>query len=288
MRHSNQMMREDLFRMLGSFLIFFRESLEASMIVSIMLAYLKQVGRRDRFRDVWIGVWSALGIAAIGGYIIFATIRQYDGTNLQTEIESITYFVAAGILTYMTFWMNRQSRQLKSDLHARLATAVQRETVWTIALVAFVTVGREGLETVVFMIAIAFKSSPLFLTVGALIGACAGLFLSYLIYAMGKRINLGAFFNTMGTLLMLFAAGLLADGVQDWQQLGWIRFGARPLWNTSGLLNENTTLGDILHSFFGYADNPTALQLGSYVVYLTLMLWLFWRGNRRPSAERRA
>jgi high-affinity iron transporter len=272
--------------MLGSFLIFFRESLEASMHVSIMLAYLKQIGRRDRFRDVWLGVWSALGIAALGGYAIFATIRHYDGTPLQTEIESITYFVAAGILTYMTFWMNRQSRQLKSDLQVKLAAAIQNGALWTIALVAFITVGREGLETVVFMIAIAFKSSPLSLTIGAIIGASAGLSLSYLIYVTGKRINLRAFFNIMGTLLMLFAAGLLADGIEDWQQLGWIRFGAQPLWNTSRLLNENTTLGDILHSFFGYADSPTGLQLGSYVVYLTLMLWLFWRGNRPSSTER--
>ncbi|MHB1682769.1 MAG: FTR1 family iron permease [Bacilli bacterium] len=272
--------------MLGSFLIFFRESLEASMIVSIMLAYLKQIGRRDRFRDVWLGVWSALGIAALGGYAIFATIRHYDGTTLQTEIESITYFVAAGILTYMTFWMNRQSRQLKSDLQVKLAAAIQNGALWTIALVAFITVGREGLETVVFMIAIAFKSSPLSLAIGAIIGASAGLSLSYLIYVTGKRINLRVFFNIMGTLLMLFAAGLLADGIEDWQQLGWIRFGAQPLWNTSRLLNENTTLGDILHSFFGYADSPTGLQLGSYVVYLTLMLWLFWRGNRPSSTER--
>lgn len=270
--------------MLASLLIFFRESLEASMICSIMLAYLKQIGRRDRFKDVWIGIGSAIAVALIGGMIVFSVLRNYDGSDLQSKIEGITYFVAAGVLTYMTFWMKQQGRNLKNELHAKMEVALTTGSIFAIAFIAFLTVGREGLETVVFMIAIAFHTKPLLLAVGAGIGIVAGLALSYIIYVLGRRLNLKYFFDTMGSLLMLFAAGLLADGVEAFQELHWLPFGQHPLWNTASFLSEDSTLGDILHSFFGYADSPTTLQVVIYVLYLVLALAFFLRrtSGKRP------
>ncbi|QSO45847.1 FTR1 family iron permease [Alicyclobacillus mengziensis] len=264
--------------MLASFLIFFRESLEASMICSIMLAYLKQIGRRDRFKDVWIGIWSAVAVAVIGGVVVFSTLRNYDGSDLQTKIEGTTYFIACGVLTYMTFWMKKQGKNLKNELHAKMNAAISTGSIFAIALIAFITVGREGLETVVFMIAIAFHTNPSMLAMGAAVGVLAGLILSYVIYVLGKRINLKHFFDVMGTLLMLFAAGLLADGIEDFQQLGWLP-GEHALWNTTSILSEDSTFGDILHSFFGYADNPTALQVIFYVCFIAIVVWLFWRNS---------
>lgn len=261
--------------MLASFLIFFREALEASMICSIMLAYLKQIGRRDRFKDVWVGIWSAVGVAVIGGTVVFSTLRNYDGSDLQTKLEGITYFVACGVLTYMTFWMKKQGRNIKKELHAKMNTAITTGSMFAITLIAFITVGREGLETVVFMIAIAFHTNPLMLAIGAGVGVIAGLALSYVIYVLGKSVNLKYFFDTMGTLLMLFGAGLLADGIEAFQELGWLP-GQHALWNTSFLLNEDSTFGDIMHSFFGYADTPTALQVVFYVGFLAVVLWFFW------------
>lgn len=280
------MFRQGAGLLLGSFLIFFRESLEASMICSIMLAYLKQIGRSDRFKDVWIGVAAAIAVAVFGGIAVFWTLRNYDGSVLQTEIEGITYLIACGVLTYMTMWMKKQAKNLSKELHAKIDAAVTTESLFAIALIAFITVGREGLETVVFMIAIAFHTNPVLLGIGAAFGALAGLGLSWLIYVLGKRINLKHFFNIMGTLLMLFAAGLLADGVQNFQQLGWLPAG-HGLWNTSFFLSEDTTLGDILHSFFGYAQSPTAMQVGLYILFLAVVMSLFWRGGA-ARARRRA
>lgn len=262
--------------MLASFLIFFREALEASMICSIMLAYLKQIGRRDRFRDVWIGVWAAVAVAVIGGIVVFSTLRNYDGSDLQIKIEGTTYFIACGVLTYMTFWMKKQGRNLKKELHSKMDEAISTGSILAIAIIAFITVGREGLETVVFMIAIAFHTNPILLGLGAAIGVIAGLILSYVVYILGKKINLKYFFDTMGTLLMLFAAGLLADGIESFQQLGWLP-GGQALWNTASMLSEDSTFGDILHSFFGYADSPTSLQVIFYVGFLAIAIWLFWR-----------
>lgn len=262
--------------MLPSFLIFFRESLEASMICSIMLAYLRQVGRRDRFKDVWIGIWAAVAVAIVGGIVVFTTLRDYDGSALQTKIEGITYFIACGVLTYMTFWMKKQGRNLKKELHAKMEAAITAGSIFAIALIAFITVGREGLETVVFMIAIAFHASPIMLAVGAALGIAVGLILSYAIYVLGKRVNMKHFFNVMGTLLMLFAAGLLANGIENFQELGWLP-GGQAIWNTTSMLSEDSTFGDILHSFFGYASSPTALQAIVYVGFLGVVVWTFWR-----------
>jgi high-affinity iron transporter len=265
-----------VFCLLGSFLIFFRESLEASMICSIMLAYLNHIGKRDRFKDVWIGIWAAIAVAAIGGIVVFSTLRKYDGSDLQTKIEGITYFIACGVLTYMTFWMKKQGRNLKKELHAKMDSAISTGSMLAIAFIAFITVGREGLETVVFMIAIAFHTNPFMLALGAFLGVIVGLILSYVIYVMGRRINLKYFFDTMGTLLMLFAAGLLSDGIENFQELGWLP-GEHALWNTASILSEDSTFGDILHSFFGYADSPTPLQIFFYVGFLVIAVWLFWR-----------
>jgi high-affinity iron transporter len=246
------------------------------MICSIMLAYLNQIGKRDRFKDVWIGIWAAIAVAVIGGIVVFSTLRNYDGSDLQTKIEGITYFIACGVLTYMTFWMKKQGRNLKKELHAKMDSAISTGSILAISIIAFITVGREGLETVVFMIAIAFHTNPLMLVLGALLGVIVGLILSYVIYFMGRTINLKYFFDTMGTLLMLFAAGLLSDGIENFQELGWLP-SEHALWNTASILSEDSTFGDILHSFFGYADNPTPLQIFFYVGFLVVAIWLFWR-----------
>ncbi len=247
------------------------------MICSIMFAYLRQINRRDRFRDVLIGVFAAVILSAGVGVAIFLTIHDYAGTALQTKIESFTYLIAALILTYMTFWMKKQSRFLKRDIEQKMSAAFQHGMMWSLSLIAFITVGREGIETVVFMIAIAFQTKPILLVIGATLGLIAGLSLSYVIYVAGRKINMRHFFTTMGTLLMLFGAGLLSNAIEDWQQLGWISLGIRPLWNTSSLINENSTFGDILHSFFGYAASPTALQVVTYLVYLAVMVYAYLR-----------
>ena len=266
--------------MLGSFLIFFRESLEASLICSIMLAYLNRIGRRDRFRDVLLGVAAAVVLAGVAGVAVFVTIHIYAGSTLQTVIESITYLAAAAMLSYMTIWMKRQSRELHRHLERRMDAALSAGAGITLGLIAFLTVGREGLETVIFMLAIAFHANPALLATGGAAGALCGLGLSYAIYIAGRRVNLKHFFTVMGSLLMLFGAGLLADAVEDWQSLGWIPFASHPLWNTSSFLNENGTFGDIMHSFFGYADSPSGLQVFVYLAYLALMAAIYLRPAR--------
>ena len=273
--------------MVDAFVIFLREGIEASMIVAILLAYLDRAGQRRYFRDVFVGVAAALVLAAGGGVAAYLTIRTYAGSRVQTIFETVTFVVAAAILTYMTFWMRRHSRTMSSELRARAEAALGRGARAGLSLLAFQAVGREGLETVVFTLAIAFATSAAHVLIGGAAGLVVAALIACLIYRLGKQLNLGAFFTTVGALLMVFAAGLLADAVENLQQLGWLPFLRQPLWNTGGVLSEDSTLGDIVHSFFGYASKPTVLQAVVYVVYLAVVLSAFmgWLPRRRPPQE---
>jgi high-affinity iron transporter len=258
--------------MLATLVIFLREGVEASMIIAILLAYLNRIGRRDHFRDVFIGVGAALLLATVGGAVAYKTISSYDGSRVQTIFETVTYLLAAAVLTYMTFWMRKHSRSLSKELRARTDAAIDGKTRWGLGLLAFQAVGREGLETVVFTLAIIFSTSAAGALSGAAIGLVGSLGIAFVIYRLGHKLNLGKFFTIIGVLLMVFAAGLLADAVQNMQELGWLPVLTSPMWHSAKLLSQDSALGDVLHSFFGYSDAPTPLQLLTYVCYLAIVV----------------
>ena len=277
--------------MLAALVIFLREGVEASMIVAILLAYLNRIGRRDHFRDVFIGVGAALLLAAAGGFVAYETIRSYDGSRVQTVFETATFLVAAAVLTYMTFWMRNHARSLSKELRKKTDAALDGRARWGLGLLAFQAVGREGLETVVFMLAIVFSTSTSGALTGAIIGLAGAVAIAFVLYRLGHKLNLARFFTIVGVLLMVFAAGLLADAVENLQQLGWLPVLDVPMWHSARLLSENSSVGDVLHSFFGYSDAPTPLQLLIYLGYLALVIVTYLgvraslttaRASRRP------
>jgi high-affinity iron transporter len=258
--------------MLATLVIFLREGVEASMIIAILLAYLNRIGRREHFRDVFLGVGAALILAGGGGAVAYETIRSYDGSRVQTIFETFTYLLAAAVLTYMTFWMRRHARSLSRELRARTDAALDGRARWGLALLAFQAVGREGLETVVFTLAIIFSTSASGALSGAVLGLAGSLVIAFVIYRLGHKLNLARFFTVIGVLLMVFAAGLLADSAENLQQLGWLPVLSAPMWHSGRILSESSSLGDVLHSFFGYSDAPTPLQLLVYVGYLAVVI----------------
>jgi high-affinity iron transporter len=264
----------------ATFLIFLREGIEASMIVAILLAYLDRMGQRRHFRDVFLGVGLAMVLVLIGGVTLYLTLKNYAGSRTQTIFETVTYSIAAVVLTYMTFWMRNHARGLSGELRTRAEAAMDGRARFGLGVLSFQAVGREGLETMVFTLAIAFASSGRQVLAGGLAGLAVALLIALAIYRFGKKINVGVFFTTIGGVLMIFAAGLIADAVENLQELGWIHFLNSTLWNSSGILGQDTTFGDILHSFFGYADRPTVLQLICYGLYLAGAVYAFlWLGR---------
>ena len=271
--------------MIATFVLFLREGLEASLIVSILFAALRQLGQMEKARAVWFGVGAAILAALGGGVILYLTIREYDGSTFQTVFETITYFVAVVLLTTMTFWMQKHSRSLKREIIAKAGLA---GSGLTLGLLAFSTVGREGLETAVFTLAFAFQTNGALLLLGASLGLLASVGLSFLVYKLGYKLDFRVFFRVMGILLLFFAAGLLGDAIQNMQELGWLSFATTPMWNTAHILPESSTVGDILHAFLGYAEAPTILQGIFYVAYLvvagSLFAWLTRKPGVPPSA----
>jgi high-affinity iron transporter len=271
--------------MLATLIIFLREGVEASMIVAILLAYLNRIGQREHFRDIFIGVGAALLVATAGGVAAYETIRSYDGSRVQTIFETVTYLVAATVLTYMTFWMRKHARSLSKELRARADAALDGRARWGLGLLAFQAVGREGLETVVFTLAIIFSTSTAGALSGAMIGLAGSLGIAFVIYRLGHKLNLARFFTVIGVLLMVFAAGLLADAVENLQELGWLPVLDAPMWHSARLLSEDSALGDVLHSFFGYSDAPTPLQLLIYVGYLAVVVVVYLGVRARLAAR---
>ncbi len=264
--------------MIPLFVIFLREGVEASMIVAIVLAYLDHAGQRQHFRDVYVGVSAALGLAAAFGVVGYVALTRYSGSRVQTYFETATYLVAIVAITTMTLWMQRHARSLRSELARRSESALNSRQRFALSAVAFQAVGREGVETTVFTLAILFSNArqgAVPSTRGALLGAALGLGVSLavalMIYRWGRRINIGRFFRWLGVILLVVGAGLVADTVENLQQLGWLP-GGSVVWNSSGLINESSNVGDVLHSLVGYADQPTVSQLLVWMVYLGAVL----------------
>jgi high-affinity iron transporter len=271
----------------ATLVIFLREGIEASMIVAILCAYLDRIGRRRHFVDVFSGVALALVLATTGGVVAYYTIHTYAGSRVQTIFETVTYIVAAAVLTYMTFWMRRHSRTISAELRARTDAALDSPARGGLFLLAFQAVGREGLETVVFTLAIVFSTSASGALLGGGIGLALALCVAFAMYRLGTRLNLTVFFKVVGALLMVFAAGLLVDAVENMQQLKWLPVLTHPLWNSGHLLSEDSAFGDIVHSFFGYVSQPTPLEVAIWCLYVAVVLTLFlgiWQRVRTRQA----
>jgi high-affinity iron transporter len=265
----------------GSLLIFAREGIEGTLICSILLTYLASAGRRDLFRYVFVGAGAAVALATAIGIVLWIVSRDaFIGSTPQAWFETCVFAVAVAVLTYMTFWMRRHSRSMGKELRAKVSGVVSGGSGIALGLIAFVTVGREAIETVIFLLAIAWQSSPLQLMIGAVIGLAIALAVSFAIYRVGRRINLGRFFAIVGSLLMVVAAGLLADAVQNLQALHVLPGGSTTLWNMSGTLPDDTGIGDVLHGLLGYSSAPTVLQAVLWVAFLAVGLTLFLRPTR--------
>ena len=273
--------------MFGSFLIFAREGIEGTLICAILLTCLAAAGRRDLFRWVLLGAAAAVVVAVGVGVVLWSVSRDaFVGSTAQTWFETVVFLVAVAVLTYMTFWMRRHARTMGREIRDRAAGAVAGGSALALAVIAFATVGREAVETVLFLLAVAYQSSPLQVGVGAVLGLALALAVGFAMYRFGVRVNLGKFFSVIGSLLLLVAAGLLANAVQNLQELGILPGGSMTLWNMSRALPDDKGVGDVLHGLLGYSAAPTLLQLLVWLAFLGAGLWLFLRPPSRPAAAR--
>ena len=196
-----------------------REGFEASLIVGIVLAFLDRTGRRDGFWPVWVGTALALAISVGCGALLFAIGAELEGTA-EAAFEGTTMLIAAVLLTWMIFWMRRQARTIRRDLEQQVEHALVTGSALTLALVAFVAVLREGVETALFLFGTVEGSNALVASTSAAVGLAAAVLLGYLFYRGASRLDLRRFFTITSVLLLLFAGYLLAQGLHELAEAG--------------------------------------------------------------------
>ena len=280
----------------ASFVIALREGIEAALIVSIVLAYLRQLGATDRGRLVWWGAVVAALLSIGVGTAIFVAGAEFEGTAEQL-FEGLVTLAAVGVLTWMIFWMRRQGARIKSDLQEKVDSALVAGG-FALAGLAFFAVLREGIETALFLYAAAKGTAvegtnvaPAAQVLGAFLGLGLAVVLGVMLYRGGIRMNLRSFFRVTGLLLIVVAAGLFAFALHELQEAGWLPILESHAFDISASLPDDSGVGAILRGLLGYHADPSWLEVLGWTAYLALVGGFFLRGpgvtgtKSRPQQE---
>ena len=269
--------------MLPSYLLSLREGIEAALIVGILLGAVRQMKRLDLVPVIWWGTISA-AVLSILSAILLTTLGLEMKDPGEAIFEGFTMLIAAGLLTWMIFWMSRQARTLKASLEADVQRASQFGQR-AIFFVAFVALLREGIELALFLAASVFVSTSLQTMVGAFLGLGTAILLGWSIFASTVRLDLRRFFQVTGVMLVIFAAGLFAHGVHAFTEIHWIPSIVDRVWDLTAFISEQSTLGQLLGALFGYNPSPTLSEMIAYVAYFAAIgLGLQW-SNQRSQKE---
>jgi high-affinity iron transporter len=262
--------------MLASFLLALREGLEAALIIGIVLAALRKMDRSHLSSSVWQGVFAAIIFSTFAGLGLAWMGAEFEG-RAEEIFEGITMLVAAILLTWMIVWMRRQSATLQKEIESDVAKASSgQDNRWALFWLAFLAVGREGLELVLFLTAVQMTTDAIQTILGTILGLMLAIALGWAIFASSKRMSLRLFFNVTNILLVLFAAGLLAHGVHEFNEAGIIPPVIEHIWDVNPILDEKQPIGQLLTALFGYNGNPALTEMLAYLVYF-FGAWALWK-----------
>lgn len=249
-----------------------REGLEMALIITILLGYLRSVNQKQHFRDIWYGVGAAAALSIAFGAGLELASRELDGRILEA-FEGFTMLFAVAVLTWMLFWMKRQSAGISSDLKYNVDRALSRGSVAALTLLAFSSVGREGFETALFLFAGSTNhGSDTAFALGGVLGFAIAAAAGVVIYYGAARLPLKQFFLASGVVLMILAAGLVSNAIAELHEATVIsNVGSRP-WDTEAYIAMTSDMGKLLHTLFGYDSAPAMLQIVLYWGYLGTVL----------------
>ncbi|MFI6759036.1 iron uptake transporter permease EfeU [Micromonospora sp. NPDC050417] len=270
--------------MFATYLIGLREGLEATLVVSILIAFLVKSDRRDRLPQVWGGVALAVVLSVFFGWLLEYTSTTLLAKSEDRELfEAVTSVAAVTFVTAMIFWMRGAARSLGGELRGKLSDALAVGSL-AVALMAFLAVVREGLETALIFYSAAqtaqVDGGPLYALIGGVVTAIA---IGYLLYASAVRINLTRFFTWTGALLILVAAGIFKYGTHDFQEAGVLPGIKTMAYDISGVLDPSTWYGTLLGGMFNVTAESTVLEVVAWGAYLIPVLLLFLLPGRRAS-----
>ena len=265
-------------QLFGSGLIGLREGLEAGIVVMVLVAFLVKMQRRDALKWVWLGV--AAAVAMTVGVFVVIQYGAYTVTGLDAEaIAGVASLVAVAIVTSMVLWMRKAAATISGDLRAGMSRALETGAL-AVATLSFLAVGREGVETALFMVGYAEADSawPL---VGLLAGVLVAVGIAWGMYVGAVRIDLARFFKYTGAFLVVVAAGILSYGIGALQTVGWLSAGGDRAFDISSWFNWSSWYGEIVQGVFNITPTPTVLQLVCWLAYLAVVLTLFLKPPAR-------
>jgi high-affinity iron transporter len=267
-------------QLFGSGLIGLREGLEAAIVVTILVAFLVKAQRRDALKWVWLGVAAAI-VMTIAVFLAIQ-LSAYTISGLGAEaIAGIASLVAVAIVTTMVLWMKSAAAGLSGELRSGMARALETGSMAVLAL-AFLAVGREGVETALFMVGYA-EAETAWPLVGLVTGVLIAAAIAYGMYAGAIRINLSKFFTYTGIFLIVVAAGILSYGVGALQTVGWLPGLSTKAFDVSSWFNWSSWYGEIIQGVFNITPTPTVLQLSLWLAYLVVVLTIFIRPANAPA-----
>lgn len=270
--------------MISSFIITFRETLEAALIVGIILAYLIKTKKEKYNNVVYLGIVSAIVASIVGAFLFNSLAGGFTG-RAEELFEGIAMLFAAFLITFMILWMLKQ-KHIVLELHQKVNKEIKEQHKVGLFFLVFISVLREGIETVIFLSAANYVSTVENSLVGAFLGIIAAVILGYAMFVGSKKINIKSFFNVTSFILILFAAGLVAHGIHEFQEAKVVPTYIEHVWdinppvNADGsypTLHEKGTIGSIGKGLLGYNGNPSLIEVLSYLGYL-ILIFILW-GN---------
>ncbi|MFF4806974.1 iron uptake transporter permease EfeU [Micromonospora chersina] len=272
--------------MFATYLIGLREGLEATLVVSILVAFLVKSNRRNRLPQVWLGVGAAVALSVFFGWLIEYTSTSLLQTSESRELfDAVTSVAAVVFVTWMIFWMRKAARSIAGELRGKLTEALAVGAI-AVAGMAFLAVIREGLETALIFYSAAKSTAgdtvrdAMFALVGGILTAVV---LGFLLYRSALRLNLSKFFTWTGALLILVAAGIFKYGVHDFQEAGVLPGLNQHAFDISGALDPSTWYAALLSGMFNITAAPTVLEMIAWVAYAVPVLVLFLRKPASPA-----
>ncbi len=270
--------------MLPSFLLTLREGVEVSLIIGIILGTLVKLKRPHLRSSVWLGVGMA-SIFSLGAAVIIHSVGTSFTGRSEEIFEGVTMIIAAIVLTWVIFWMNRQARNLNRNLEADVRSATSGHGRWALFSLAFFAVLREGIEIGLFLTTTTFTVGITTTVLGALLGLTVAIAVTSILVTSITKLRLKTFFISTSALLILFSAGLVGHAVHEFNEANLIPTLVNPLWDISQILAENSSLGQTLKVLFGYNANPSLTEVIAYFGYYVLLLLIFGFSSAYSSAR---
>jgi high-affinity iron transporter len=272
--------------MVPALLIMVREGFEAALVVAIVFAYLRRIGRLDLGRPAWIGVAAAAALSLAVGIVVRLTLGNLHGPPRLRAFAAVS-FAAVLVLTWMVFWMRRQARAIKGELEHKVDDALLTDNpARAVMAVTFMAVIREGIEAALFLLAASTASGGGQVLLGGVLGLAIAVVLGLAVYVGGRKLPMRAFFRVTGMIIVVFAAGLMARTALFLQGAGDLGSFADSVYDLTGIdwLTQRSEIGKMLSALFGWDPRPSIEQVVGWLGYFVPVTYLFLR---EPKAEAR-